>query len=100
MNQNPLDEYVSGLLKEKQIPDTMENHAKLIEEVNNFIDISLANSLPDSELDALNIASDEGTISDRMIESTLEKSGIDIDAVIDRARADFKEKYMKGGRNE
>lgn len=95
---NPLDQYVTELLGSKQISDTMENHAELMNEVNEYIDSALLEALPDASLDQLSRAADDNTISDNMIEDLLKSNGADPDEIIKKALADFKEGYMKGDR--
>ena len=89
---HPLDQYVTDLLATKQIPDTPEDHAKLLHEVDSYIDDALMEAMPDSALVALDEATDDA-ISSTMIEDLLKEAGVDPAKVMSEALTRFKAEY-------
>lgn len=92
---NPLDKYITDLLEAKQTPDTMENHAKLTEEVNDYIDNALLEALPDEALDKLTDLAESDSMPDNIVEDLLREAGKDPAQIIKDALIKFKADYQE-----
>lgn len=92
---DPLDRYITELLEAKQLPDNMENHAKLLEEVDAYLDDALMEALPDAAIEELEKVTDAGTVSSAMLEDLLRKAGADPDRIMGEALVRFKNEYQE-----
>ncbi len=92
---NPLDSYVTELLEAKQIPDTMENHAKLVTEVSDYIDNSLLEALPEDALDKLTDLAESDSMPDTIVEDLLVETGNNPEMIMKDALVKFKTAYQE-----
>ena len=94
--QDPLESYVSKLLKEKGVSETAEARQELQKKINEYIDQSLLGALPLTQLDELEKAAKDEQVDDGMVERLLSEAGTDPSAVIKKALETFRENYLRG----
>ena len=98
--QDPIESYVSKILNMRGEADTTEAHAKLSEEINDAIDQALIGALPLPQLDKLEAAAANDTVSDTLIEQLLKEAGVDSKKIIQDVLQKFQNNNQEGAKNE
>jgi len=97
--QDPLDKYVSDLIVAKGSTDTPEEHASLLNNINEAIDQALIEALPLAQLDKLETATTNGSeMPDDYVGQLLIEAGINPEEIINATLQRFRNDYMKGGK--
>lgn len=90
-----LDEFVSALLRAKNIEDTSEAHDALVDDINSRVDQALLVALPEKDFNEISQLSSDAANGAR-IEEIISNSGIDIKGITERTLAEFRDEYLGG----
>lgn len=98
--QDPLDPHVTKILAMRGEPDTAEAHARLSQEINDAIDQAILEALPLQQLDKLEAAAANNTVTEDLVEHLLAEAHIDSKAIIDSVLQKYQNDTQKGVENE
>lgn len=90
-----LDEFVSGLLKAKNMPDTPEAHGELLEKLNDRIDRAILEALPGDDFNKLEEAVNGGAATEDGLKEILDKADIDTETIMTTVLEDFRDEFLK-----
>ena len=91
-----LDEFISELLEARGVEETLENHAELLEKVNDKIDRAILAALPGEALDRMEGALEDGSATENMVKNLVEGSGINVEEITIKALEDFRDEFLNG----
>ena len=94
--QDPLEQYVVKLLKDKGVPDTPEARNDLLDRVNAATNQALIAALPLAQLEKLEEATKSGQVEDSLIDQLLSEAGADPAMILKEALDQFRNEYLKG----
>ena len=91
-----LDEFISELLEARGVEETLENHAELLEKVNDKIDRAILAALPGEALDRMEGALEDGSATENMVKNLVEGSEINVEEITIKALEDFRDEFLNG----
>jgi hypothetical protein len=87
--------FVERMIEDKGEVSSDELRAKILDDLNGAISDALVDAMPDYLVKLLNEEFDNGADDDK-IQQAIKESGIDVEAITEKAVRDFREKYLKG----
>ena len=87
--------FVERMIEDKGEVSSDELRAKILDDLNGAISDALVDAMPDYLVKLLNEEFDSGADDDK-IQQAIKESGIDVEAITEKAVRDFREKYLKG----
>ena len=87
--------FVERMIEDKREVSSDELRAKILDDLNGAISDALVDAMPDYLVKLLNEEFDSGADDDK-IQQAIKESGIDVEAITEKAVRDFREKYLKG----
>ena len=87
--------FVEQMIEDKGEVSSDELRAKILDDLNGAISDALVDAMPDYLVKLLNEEFDSGADDDK-IQQAIKESGIDVEAITEKAVRDFREKYLKG----
>ena len=87
--------FVERMIEDKGEVSSDELRAKILDGLNGAISDALVDAMPDYLVKLLNEEFDNGADDDK-IQQAIKESGIDVEAITEKAVRDFREKYLKG----
>ena len=87
--------FVERMIEDKGEVSSDELRTKILDDLNGAISDALVDAMPDYLVKLLNEEFDSGADDDK-IQQAIKESGIDVEAITEKAVRDFREKYLKG----
>lgn len=91
--------FVEQLILEKGGVATEEAKAQLLEALNEKINVSILNAMPDASLERLNALLDSPEVTNQQIDALINESGVNTDEVVEKAMIEFRTEYLDGKEN-